>query len=178
MQSDVAQRPAESVAAPVLSPADEPETAQPAQAGRSRASLRLRGALLLVPCAAVLCVAVWLTPRSAGYGTHQQLGLPPCSFLSRTGYPCPSCGLTSSFAAMAHGRIAEALRDHPFGPPLVLAVAAIGLCGLAELVSGRDVVLRLLRPGAWWAVVAATGLLAGWGIKIALGLAHGTLPVR
>jgi hypothetical protein len=170
------------VTAPVLSPADEPAAATaiaaPVQADRPRASLRIRGAALFAPCAAVLCVAVWLTPSSAGYGTHQQLGLPPCSFLSRTGYPCPSCGLTSSFAAMAHGRLAEALRDHPFGPVLVLAVAAVGLCGLAELASGHDVVLRVLRPGAWWAVVATAGLLAGWGIKIAMGMAHGTLPVR
>jgi hypothetical protein len=139
--------------------------------------LRLRGALLLAPCAAVICVAAWLTPRQAGYGTHQQLGLPPCSFLWRTGYPCPSCGLTSAFAAMAHGRLAEALRDHPFGPVLFLAVAAVGLCGLAELAGGRDA-LRLLRPGAWWAVAIFAGLLAGWGAKIALGLASGTLPVR
>jgi hypothetical protein len=78
---------------------------------------------------------------------------------------------------MAHGRLAEALRDHPFGPALFLAVAAVGLCGLAELAGGRDA-LRLLRPGAWWAVATFAGLLAGWGAKIALGLASGTLPVR
>lgn len=177
MQSDAADQAAAS--APVLTPVDEPDQAATAAAASPRrAGLRLRGALLFVPCAVVIGLAAWLTPSPAGYGTHQQLGLPACSFLWRTGYPCPSCGLTSSFAAMAHGRIVEALRDHPFGPFLVLALAAVGLCGLAELVGGRDVLIRLLRPGAWWAVAAFAGLLAGWGIKIALGLANGTLPVR
>ena len=173
--SDVAEQAAAPVPETGSAPASEPMQAAPA--GRRRVGFRLRGALLFVPSAVVIGLAAWLTPSSTGYGTHQQLGLPGCSFLWRTGYPCPSCGLTSSFAAMAHGRVAEAVRDHPFGPILVLVATIMGLCGLAELVSGRDV-LHVLRPGAWWAVVAIVGLLAGWGIKIALGMAHGTLPVR
>lgn len=179
MQSDVAEQAAASapVPAPVAEPASADQADQADQASRRRAGFRLRGALVFVPCAVVIGLAAWLTPDPAGYGTHQQLGLPACSFLWRTGYPCPSCGMTSSFAAMAHGRFLEALRDHPFGPVGVLVLAAVGLCGLAELVGGRDA-LRLLRPGVWWAVAAFAGVLAGWGIKIALGLADGTLPVR
>ena len=33
-------------------------------------------------------------------GTHQQLGLPPCNFVTLTGYPCPACGMTTSFALL------------------------------------------------------------------------------
>ena len=43
--------------------------------------------------------------------------------------------------------------------------------------TGRDV-LRLLRPGVWWAVVIGVGLLGGWAFKIIHGLATGTLPAR
>jgi hypothetical protein len=139
--------------------------------------LRLRGLVLLVPCVSVIWIAHWLTPRKAGHGTHEELGLPPCSFLVRTGYPCPSCGLTTSFAAVVRGSLREALLAHPFGPVLFVGTAAVGLCALAELLFGRDF-LRFLRPGAWWAVVALVGLLGGWGVKIACGLASGALPAR
>jgi hypothetical protein len=156
----------EQVVGGAAAPADRPESA-----------FRLRGALVALPCLAVLWIAYELTPRRAGYGTHENLGLPPCSFLARTGYPCPSCGLTTSFAAMARGDVAAAAVAHPFGAALFVVIAVVGAVGLAELVSDRDV-LRRLRPGAWWAIAAVAGLLLGWGAKIALGLANGTLPVR
>lgn len=63
----------------------------------------------------VIAVAAGLTPSSAGAGTHTQLGLPACGFLSRTGWPCPSCGLTTSFALAARGRFGDAAFVQPFG---------------------------------------------------------------
>ena len=139
--------------------------------------LRVRGAVLLIPCLAVFALARCLTPHQAGYGTHEDLHLPPCGFLSRTGYPCPSCGLTTSMSALTHGQVRSALLAHPFGPIFAAALAAVALCGAGELLAGRDY-LRLLRPGPWWAVAVLVGLLGGWAFKIAHGLANGTLPVR
>ena len=46
----------------------------------------------------VFGIAVWLKPDPRGFGTHQQLGLPPCTFRSLTGTNCPHCGLTTSFS--------------------------------------------------------------------------------
>ncbi len=70
--------------------------------------------------AVTLVVARALTPSPAGFGTHQQLGLPPCTFLHWTGFPCPSCGLTTCFAFAAHGEFIAAFIAQPFGVLLFL----------------------------------------------------------
>ncbi|MBM3757402.1 MAG: DUF2752 domain-containing protein [Acidobacteria bacterium] len=72
----------------------------------------------------VLSVATGLTPSAARLGTHTQLGLPACGFLSRTGWPCPSCGLTTSFALAIRGRFADAAFVQPFGFLLFCALLA------------------------------------------------------
>jgi len=64
---------------------------------------------------AVLIVARLLRPAARGVGTHEQLGLPPCVFLHLTGIPCPSCGLTTSFAHAARLHFYEAFIVQPFG---------------------------------------------------------------
>ena len=139
--------------------------------------VRLRGLLVMVPCWAVLIVAWTLKPYACGYGTHEQLDLPGCSFLARTGWPCPTCGLTTSVAAAARGRVAAAWMAHPFGPVLLAAVAVLAAAGTIDLLTGVDAIGRL-RPRLWWVWAAVAGLLGGWGLKLAIGLAGGTLPLR
>jgi hypothetical protein len=39
-----------------------------------------------------------------------------CSFRRMTGYNCPGCGMTRSFAFMAHGHVIEAFRMNAIGP--------------------------------------------------------------
>jgi hypothetical protein len=63
----------------------------------------------------VLVIARLLPPSPRGVGTHEQLGLPPCLFLKFTGLPCPSCGLTTSFAHATRLHFYEALTTQPFG---------------------------------------------------------------
>ena len=46
-----------------------------------------------------------------------------CGFRRLTGYACPGCGLTRSFAFMAHGQLWQALDANWFGPPFFLFVA-------------------------------------------------------
>jgi len=70
---------------------------------------------LLSLSSAVLFIARRLQPSPRGAGTHQQIGLPPCPFLHLTGLPCPSCGLTTSFAHAARLHFYEALVTQPFG---------------------------------------------------------------
>ena len=124
-----------------------------------------------------LALAAALTPDPTGAGTHEQLGLPPCAFLARTGWPCPTCGLTTSVAAATRGHVVLAFQAHPFGLLLVAAMAALGAAGTIEALTGRKALGRLRpgRGGAWAAVIA---LPAGWVLKILMGLAAGTLPMR
>jgi hypothetical protein len=73
---------------------------------------------LALAALAVVATARWLSPDPAGLGTHVQLGLPPCAFLTFSGWPCPTCGLTTAFAYMARVQMAAAWRAHSLGPLL------------------------------------------------------------
>ncbi len=76
--------------------------------------------IIIVVFFAVVLVGLSLTPSSCGIGTHEELGLPPCGFLIITGYPCPSCGLTTAFTLILHGRVTDAFLVQPFGVMLFL----------------------------------------------------------
>ena len=71
--------------------------------------------LRAISAAALLAAA--LLPDRAAHG-----GPVLCWFRRLTGRPCPSCGLTRSWQAAAHGRVRAALGHHPFGP-LTMAIA-------------------------------------------------------
>ena len=60
-------------------------------------------------------IAVLLKPDPRGFGTHQQLGLPPCAFRFFVNRPCPGCGMTTCFAYFVRGQFAAALRANPAG---------------------------------------------------------------
>ncbi len=138
---------------------------------------RIRGVLVAGPCWAIIAVALSLSPRAAGLGTHQDLGLPNCSFAARTGYPCPTCGMTTSIVAAAHGRLGAAWQAHPFGLVLFAAIVVLAAFGTGELITGRRLIQKL-RPSLWWAAVGLGGVLVGWGLKVASGCASGTLPMH
>src|SRR5437016_14433637 len=82
---------------------------------------------------AVLVAAAIVTPDARGYGTHTQLGLPPCFMMTVLHRPCPACGLTTSFANIMHGNIAAALSAHPLGPALFLYFAFAAIYSLSKL---------------------------------------------
>lgn len=153
------------------------ESAAHAPAARSGPALRVRGLLAATACIAVLAVGACLTPRGGGFGTHTQLGLPSCSMLVTTGYPCPGCGMTTSVSLTLHGRLGEAFGAQPFGVVFVAGLAALAMAGLAELATGRPQFVRL-RVSWWWLAWATGAMLAGWGMKLALGVAGGQLPIR
>src|SRR5579875_1177951 len=82
----------------------------------------VRGSLLglALGLSAVFAVACWLDPYDDDgsprtLATHQQLGLPPCTFYFVTGLPCPACGMTTSFALLMHGDLRNSLRANAVG---------------------------------------------------------------
>ncbi len=114
-------------------------------------------ALLLLGVLVMVAVGLYLTPDPAGHGTHQQLGLPPCTIYYLTGRPCPSCGLTTSVSAILHGQFGLAWRANPTGFLIVAAATAIAFNGLFALLWGRSVRIENTRF-----TVLLLGLLAIW----------------
>jgi hypothetical protein len=73
----------------------------------------------------VFSIALWLDPYQADgsarrMATHRQLGLPPCTFYLLTGMPCPSCGMTTSFALLIRGDVINSLRANAAGTLLAI----------------------------------------------------------
>ncbi|MCX7924968.1 MAG: DUF2752 domain-containing protein [Fimbriimonadales bacterium] len=102
-------------------------------------------AFLLLGVVVMFGVGAYLTPNPVGHGTHQQLGLPPCTIYFLTGRPCPSCGLTTSVSAIVHGQFALAWKANPMGFVIVAAAVVVGLNSLVALASGRTLRLDLDR---------------------------------
>lgn len=130
-------------------------------------------------CAGLLLVAAWIDPDRRGYGTHEALGMPPCGFLVRTRLPCPTCGMTTAYTLLMHGRIDTAFLAQPAGALLCLGTAACALIFGRAAIIGRlpSINWDRIRPVLLMMLVVLT-LLLGWGFKLALGLATGSLPVR
>jgi hypothetical protein len=97
--------------------------------------------------------------------------------LVMTGYPCPTCGMTTAFAHAVRGQLWRAFCAQPAG--LLLALAAAGGVGVAAwvLIRGRWPVVFLpwLTPHlAFWVLLLV--LLGGWVFKIVLGRLAGAFP--
>jgi hypothetical protein len=117
---------------------------------------------------AVLAVARWLTPHPSGMGTHMQLGLPPCGFLYLTKLPCPTCGLTTSFAYMARLQFTSALHAHWLGPPLFALTAITVVYSVWACVTRMPPAkaIERLRVARLLVIIAAAAL-AVWILRVA-----------
>jgi hypothetical protein len=116
---------------------------------------------------AVLAVASWLPPDPRGRGTHEQLGLPPCTFLTVVGIRCPACGMTTAWANVMHGRPVDALRASASGTLLAGVAIACGIGAMALAIRGR---WFAWQPGdtavATIAVALATIVLVEWALRV------------
>jgi hypothetical protein len=129
--------------------------------------VRLRAAVVLVVCATVLAVAAWLRPDPTGYGSHQQLGQAPCSWITMWGIPCPTCGMSTAFAHTVRGHAIEAVRAQPLGFLLAVATIVALLHSLYELTTGRGWRINWYRVRPWWVITGVLlSLSAAWAYKI------------
>lgn len=124
----------------------------------------------LTPGRLVALLGLGVAGAALAFGARTYAGLPElCAFHAMTGLPCPTCGITRSFAATAHGHLMEAFRYHLFGPPAFAAMLGEPLDlhgpalpahppldgldaggsgdGLRDRPHGRLVPAALIRPG-------------------------------
>ena len=118
----------------------------------------------------LLLLAVWLQPNPSGFGTHQQLGLPPCTFQFWFDIPCPSCGGTTAFAHFVRGQWGRALRANA-ASGLFAGLCVIGVpwswasAWRRRYLGVRDIVLTLVVILLTLSVVAGSQWVArlmGW----------------
>ena len=136
-------------------------------ARRATRAQRVWAGLVALGCLSVLITAALLRPDPSGMGTHEQLGLPPCSFKTVFSAPCPTCGMTTAFSNAAHGDPRMALAGQPFGAILALATAVSFWASLHMALTGSAIGTaagRLIMPRLPWLLVG--GLLLGWGYTL------------
>lgn len=141
----------------------------PPLAARLQPGARWLCLLAALACLAVLAIGYRLTPDPRGVGTHQSLGLPPCGWLAASGWPCPTCGMTTSVSLAANGRFIDSARVQPAGTLFALALAlAFWPLALSAATGSRAAVLlsKLASPVVIWTLLAV--VLIAWAYKSAV----------
>lgn len=128
---------------------EQPIDAIPVISGWIRAGVVSAAVLLTM----IFAIAFWLNPyqedgQPRSMETHRQLGLPPCTFKELTNLPCPSCGMTTSFALLVRGDVMNSLRANAVGTLLAIlwagAIPWLLLCGLSGRPWGRALAERTI----------------------------------
>jgi hypothetical protein len=99
-------------------------------------------------------------------------GIILCPFRAMTGYPCPGCGMTRAFSAIAHGELWRAVRYNPLSPLLFLAAIAIWASAAATILkweAARSALARL-RPSTLAANVLMVIVMLWWITRLAVGI--------
>lgn len=134
---------------------------------RLSTSERITAGFLSLAAITLLSIAAWLVPSGTGMGTHTQLGIPTCSWPVTLGMPCPSCGMTTSFALAADGRFIDSARAQPFGFALAVGAAGFAVASALGALTGSRILGAVTGSvgGKFWWWMGAFALLA-WGYKI------------
>ena len=179
MQPEQPDTPAHETDLPVAEPVRPARPARPprdrvAEAARTRRLVRAVLIGVAVVLAGVFAAAIRIDPYDADgnprtSATHTQLGMPPCNFVVLTGKPCPSCGMTTSFALLVRGDVAASARANWVGSVICLLwavglvwAAASGVRGTPLFVpAGRGELVFTVLTGAVLAL-----MLARWAVVL------------
>lgn len=118
-------------------------------------------------CLTLFAVSLWLKPAAAGLGTHQQLGLPPCTVRTLFDMRCPACGMTTSWAYFVRGHWMRACQANVGGFWLAVLNVVVSSWLLASAAAGRWV---CKCPRGEWVggITIATVIvtLLDWGYRL------------
>ncbi len=140
---------------------------------RPRLAWWLRGGIVLFALVWIGVFAIgWsLDPYEHGRArlmeTHTQLGLQPCTFNTLAGFPCPSCGMTTSFALFVRGDLANSLRANFAGTLLAGIGTVYVVWGLATAWLGRWAWIRDPEPWLLRCIILfVSAMMIRWGIVL------------
>ena len=157
---------------------DEPLEALPVMSGWVRGML----VGIALGLTVLFAVAAYLNPyRTDGSArhmeTHMQLGLPECTFKRVTGYPCPSCGMTTSFALTIRGDLLHGLEANSVGVVLALTLlAAVPWC-FASAFYRRTLFVRSVERTMLVLVIGLlTLMMLRWAVVVFMMWRFGTAP--
>jgi len=117
------------------------------EAGAENRRERLLAAVLAIAGLTLFLIAGVLSPYEPDgtrkeLGTHQQLGLPPCGFLTVFQVPCPGCGMTTAFSLVVRGDLSGGWRANAAGVLIAVVTFVSTLLFTVIAVRGR-------RSGLW-----------------------------
>jgi uncharacterized protein DUF2752 len=116
---------------------------------------------------AMLVLAFQLRPDPRGWGTHEQLGLPRCTFLAWVGKRCPACGMTTAWANFVQGRPIAAIEAHVAGTLLAVVAMAASATTLAVSVRGKKMAWQPGETTAAGLAMSMVGLiLLEWTFRL------------
>ena len=165
------------VAEPVRPARPRPKRDRAAEAARTRRLVRATLIAVAVALTGVFVAAFRIHPYDADgnprtSATHTQLGMPPCNFVVLTGKPCPSCGMTTSFALLVRGDVVASARANWVGSVICLLWAAGLVWAAAGGIWGK---MLFVPPGRGELVFTAlagavlTLMLARWAVVLFSG---------
>ena len=124
-------------------------------------------AIIAVAVCVIFLAAAWVTPNQRGVGTHHQLGLPTCGWIIAADIPCPTCGMTTSFAHAVRGQFLQSLFAQPMGLVLAIVTFLTGIIASITAITGRSLAL-IWMPYCARKYIILLGIFAllAWGFKI------------
>ena len=107
----------------------------------------------------LLLLGLMVVARAA---LHFQLPMPPCPLREMTGVPCPFCGSTRTFAALARLDFAAALRLNPLVCVAACGASALWLLAMLRIENPLARLRSLPAWGAIWKWLLGAALAANW----------------
>jgi hypothetical protein len=129
-----------------------------------------------------LLVGILLSPVVGASLYNQGFHIPGliCPLYHFTGIPCPSCGLTRSFMAVARGDLMRAVQFHAFGPLLYGVFLLLGVHIILELLLNRVITVPywrwLERQRLQWGILGV--FLGYYLLRLSIWHQRGELPGR